>query len=229
MNKTLTYRMPDLTACQLAEVQEEFTGLLPGIERQARYVFRMVECVHERADRVADAVGLAWRNYLSVRTSDRWAEGMIRSITYYAIRSSQTGEGPHGRPPARCILARAGGRRPVRRLKINADLKKSNDIDPSQTIPAISGDCSASARRTGYFPEEIRSRADDPGALARLRIDWADFVERLHPHQVRVVRLAAEGLACGEIARILGIRPNSVSSVRYGMRLEWVDWHGIAY
>lgn len=48
----------------LADLHARFAAALPAVEARARSAFRRVQCPHDRADAVADAVLAAWRAFL---------------------------------------------------------------------------------------------------------------------------------------------------------------------
>jgi hypothetical protein len=45
-------------------LQNAFLRLLPKIQNHAQITFRHIPCAHQRADRMAEAVALAWKWFL---------------------------------------------------------------------------------------------------------------------------------------------------------------------
>ena len=73
-----------------------FATILPRIETHARVYFRGVQCPHQKADRIAETVALAWKWFLRLEARGKDATQFPSALASLAARAVRCGRGVCG-------------------------------------------------------------------------------------------------------------------------------------
>jgi hypothetical protein len=196
---TMSYAPPHRPKVVNAGVTSAFLGVLPRISAVARFAFRHVRCPDTRADRVAEAVALAWKKFLLIS-----ARG--KDPTTFATTLA-----------ARCCQAVRAGRRLVRaeRTKdVLSPVARARHGFRVATLPPREGVLGGPR----LPPDLADALSDDPKGRvpdrAAFRIDFPAWRAGLGRRQRRVLDALAAGGRTAEVAAAVRVSPGRVSQMR---------------
>ena len=179
-----------------------FVALLPRIERHARITFRHLGCPQGRDDAVAEAVALAWREYLRLVERGKDPAAFVSALAGYAARAVRRGRRVCGQEPGQEVLSpRAQARHgfAVRRLPEGPTTLNGSPLEEALLDNAVTPP-----------PEAAAFRIDFPAWLAT----WPERDRRL-----------IEGLGLGErtmaLAQQFGLTPGRISQKRCQYHDDW--------
>jgi hypothetical protein len=186
-----------------ADVHAAFLAHLPRIDAHAAFAVRYVRCPHERADRQAEVIALAWRSFVALT---RRGKDPTAFVTTLALRCSQAVKA--GRRLARADSAR-DVLSPVARRRHGftiTGLSRMSRLDP-RLAEALADNTKTPV------PEQAAFRADFPRWRARFgRRDRA------------VLDALAAGGRTTEVARRFGLSAGRVSQLRRAFAESWDDF-----
>jgi hypothetical protein len=199
--KPLLARDPDAPGVTAA-----FLAVLPRMVAVARFAFRHVRCPEARADRVAEAVALAWKKFLLLS-----ARG--KDPTTFATTLA-----------ARCCQAVRAGRRLVRAEKPKdvlspvARARHGFRVDRLPTRERVFGG--------PQLPDDLRDvLSDDPKGRvpdrAAFRIDFPAWRAGLGRRHRRILDALAAGGRTDEVAAEFKVSPDRVSRMRREFEQCW--------
>ncbi len=187
------------------DIQSAFLAELPRFAAHARYAFRHVKCPHERADRRAEALALAWRQF--VRLSRRGRDPS-RFVTTLALRCTQAVKA--GRRLVRSDSAR-DALSPVARVRHGFAVSGFDRLprrDPRLADALVDNSVTS-------VPDQAAFRVDFPrwraafGARDRAVLDALTASERT-----------------GEVARRFEVSPSRVGRLRSRFAAGWAAFQG---
>lgn len=79
-----------------------FLAHLPRFGRHARFAFRRVACPRNRADKVAEAVALAWKHFAELSTRGRKPEMFVSTLALRCAPAVKAGWRGASRPQRCC-------------------------------------------------------------------------------------------------------------------------------
>src|SRR5207253_2011318 len=82
-----------------------FLAHLHRFEAQARFAFRRVGCPEARADRVAEAIALAWRHFAALSARGRRPEQFVTTLALRCTQAVRAGRRLAGCEGARDVLS----------------------------------------------------------------------------------------------------------------------------
>jgi hypothetical protein len=191
-------------------VTTAFLGVLPRVAAVARFAFRHVRCPDTRADRVAEAVALAWKKFLLLS-----ARG--KDPTTFATT-----------PATRCCQSVRAGRRLVRAERskdVLSPVARTRHGFRVATLPqrerALGGP---------RLPDDLRDAlCDDPRGWApdraAFRIDFLAWRAGLGRRHRRVLDALAAGGRTAEVAAAFLVSPWRVSQMRREFEQSWKAFH----
>lgn len=75
-----------------------FLAHLPRFERRARFAFRRVRCPHDRAEKVAEAVALAWTHFAELSIRGKRPETFVTTLALRSAQAVKAGRRAASRP-----------------------------------------------------------------------------------------------------------------------------------
>jgi hypothetical protein len=191
-------------------VELAFLAVLPRVAAVARFAFRHVRCPETRADRVAEAVGLAWKKFvlLSARGKDPAAFPTTLAM--------------------RCCQAVRAGRRLVRAERTKDVLSPVAQARHAFRVERLPTRVKALGRPR-LPPDLADALADDPRGRvpdrAAFRIDFPAWRAGLGRKHRRVMDALAVGGRTDEVAAAVKVSPGRVSQMRRELAASWNAFH----
>jgi hypothetical protein len=90
---------------QSARLQSRFLTIKPRIETHARIYFRGIRCFHEKADRIAETVALAWKWFKRMAKRGKDATQFPSVLATYAAKAVKSGRRIAGQLKTRDVMS----------------------------------------------------------------------------------------------------------------------------
>jgi hypothetical protein len=195
---------------ETAIVTELFLVHLPRFVAHARIAFRRVICPQTRDDRVAEAIALAWKHFVTLSARGRRPEAFVTTLALRCTQAVKAGRELVGNEGGRDVLS------PVAQVRHEFAVGRLPEAERvhSHQLPAELAEALADNTRSAV-PEQAAFRVNFPRWRASLR-------ER--------DRAVLDALAAGErgqeVARRFGISPTRVSQLRREFQAGWAAFEG---
>ena len=186
------------------QVHARFLALLPRLQTHAAITVRHVRCPHARAERIAEAIALAWAWFVRLHARGSDAGRFAAGFATLAARAAACGRRCCGQEPARDVLSPAAQRR------------------HRFAVEPLRSEAVAARHRPKAFAERL---ADDrktpvPDQVA-FRIDWPAFFESLSPRDRDLATFLALGHSATTAAGRFGVTVGRVSQLRRQWNCAW--------
>jgi hypothetical protein len=182
-------------------VHESFLVLLPQIERHARIYFRQIACPSLRNDRIAEAVGLAWKWHgrLLEQGKDVFAFPVVFSLMVgRAVKS---------------------GRRLCGQEKVADAMSSIAQQRRSFTVSSLP---QGSSLEGNVFDEALRDNTQSTVPdQAAFRIDFCAWQKSLTWRERAIVQQLALGHTATEVASRFGVSAGRISQLRRHFHDGW--------
>ena len=197
-----------LSPTTLNTAQRQFENALPQIQRSLKYHFRRWPR-RLRAEALEDALAACWHAWVGLvrRGQDPVVVGPT-GIAYYAARYTKAGRrlgcGPCGRSHVDIFDRRTQHRLGLRIVSVDHD-----------------GRWDLGTGSDAWRERLIEDRRAGPADTAAIRIDVADWLDRLPPRKRTVPQVLALGEATVPRHEALGVTPGAVSQTRAWLHENW--------
>lgn len=178
-----------------------FATILPRIETHARVYFRGVRCPHQKADRVADTVALAWQWFLRLDARGKDATEFPSALASLAARA------------VRC------GRRVCGQLKSKDAMNELTQARQGFTVGTLPTRSTLEANP--LFEALQDNRQTPPDEQAAFRLDFPAWQHTRTERDRRVITKLAMGERTGRVAEMFGLSPARVSQLRSDFKADW--------
>jgi hypothetical protein len=179
---------------------------LPRIERHARITFRHLGCPQGRDDAVAEAVALAWREYLRLLERGKDPAEFVSKFADYAARAVRRGRRVCGQEAGQEVLSpRAQARHgfAVRRLP------QQTTLDGSPLEEAL-----------------LDNAITPPPEAAAFRIDFPAWLATWPERDRRLIEALGLGERTMALADQFGLTPGRISQKRRQYHSDWERFCG---
>jgi hypothetical protein len=186
-----------------ADVHAAFLAHLPRIDAHAAFAVRYVPCPHERADRRAEVIALAWRTFVALTRRGEDPAGFISTLALRSSQAVRAGRRLTRAESARDVLS------PVARRRhgfLVAGLGVTSRLDP---------------RLAEALADDTRTPVPDQAAF---RADYPRWRARFGRRDRQVLDALAAGGRTGEVARRFGLSAGRVSQLRRAFAANWDDF-----
>ena len=184
----------------LQEVQSQFVAFLPELSGRLSSRFRHRD-PEAKADAIAEGLGLAWKMYLSARTSGKAVT--VGNLGFFAGRLVVSGRKVAGSSSTDAL---AEGTLARRRMPAHVSLDALDDACPIFCL--VFGD-----RRWRWPILDYVAPS----------MDWAAFEGRCSRRDRQIIHMKKAGWRQTEIASNLGISPPAVNQRLRSLRLRWQE------
>jgi hypothetical protein len=180
-----------------ADPSTQFVSRLPELEDLAAGHFHYLD-PDAREEAVQNSVVLAYRCWRRLVERGRDADGLLKSVLWWACKHTRQGRQAGGRARAkpRCVLDYA------RRRKRGVVIQRGIDLN--------------------YF---IGQSASVPEIVA-FRLDTPSFLGTLSERDQQIARDLATGTGTKEVAEKYGVTPAAISQFRTRFRRKYDAFHG---
>ncbi len=175
--------------------------IYPCVHKHARIYFRHVPCPDQRADRIAECIGLAWKWFVRLVHKGQDARRYAVSLARYATRAVHSGRRVVGQERAVDVLS------PVPQQRHHFAVGKLPDFS------TLGGNPLAEALHDNTLspvPDQVAFRLDFPAWLVTLGRRNRDLVEDM-----------ALGHRTRELARKYHVSAGRISQLRRFFQCDW--------
>jgi hypothetical protein len=180
--------------------------ILPRVQQHAHISVRHDKCRHRRADRVAEAIGLAWMWFLRLAEKGKDATCFPTALASYAIRAVRQGSRVAGQERAHDVLS------PVAQQRHHFGVSKLPDFSTLNGSPLEEA---LHDNTVSPVPEQVVFRLDFPA--------WLDTLGQRS-------RALVEDLALGhrtlDLADKYRVTPGRISQMRRSFEHDWTLFCG---
>jgi DNA-directed RNA polymerase specialized sigma24 family protein len=187
-------------------VTTTFLKHLPRFEAHARFAFRRLGCPHDRADRVAETIGLAWRHFAALSRRGKKPEEFVTTLALRCSQAVKAGRRLVGCETGHDILSPVAQVRHSVRVTRLPDYDRESDRHP---LPGALADALTDNTRSAV-PEQAAFRVDFPRWRASLRRRDRKILDAL-----------AEGERTADAARRFKLSPGRISQLRREFEDGW--------
>ena len=183
-----------------------FLAILPRIETHAKIYFRDIRCPHLKADRIAEAIALAWKWFLRLEETGKDATQFISAIATFAAKAVCSGRRLAGMEKAKDVM------NPRTQRRHGFTVEKLPDVSMLTTNPLSE----ALADNTVTPPPDA----------AAFRVDFPEWMGSLHDRDRRIAESLMVGDRTQETARRFRLSQARVSQLRREFCHDWARFHG---
>jgi DNA-directed RNA polymerase specialized sigma24 family protein len=184
-----------------------FLALLPRIERHARIAFRHLGCPQGRDDAVAEAVALAWREYLRLVERGKDPAQFVSTFASYAARAVWRGRRVCGQEAGHEVLSpRAQARHGFAVLGLPAG---PSTLEGSPLEEAL-----------------LDNLVTPPPEAAAFRIDFPAWLATWPERDRRLIEALGLGERTSALADQFGLTPGRISQKRREYHGDWERFCG---
>jgi hypothetical protein len=112
---TVTSDDREMSTLDTKIVTASFLAQLPRFLARARFAFRRVACPQTRADRVAEALALAWKHFVTLSQRGKRPEAFVTTLALRCTQAVKAGTSSMRSPPASGPRTRPSGSSTARR------------------------------------------------------------------------------------------------------------------
>jgi hypothetical protein len=200
-------------------VHAAFLSFLPRIERHARICFRHITCPDTKADKVAEAVALAYQWFLRLYERGRDASEFPSALARYAATAVQHGRRVCGMDKAGDVLSpRAQQRHGFRLERLPAATAVSLETPYASPL---------GQRRWDEFEERLTDNTiTPPPDQAQFRIDFPAWLQTLTARERRLIKAMARNERTKDLSRQFELSPGRISQLRREFAQGWKRFIG---
>ncbi len=190
----------------LAQLHRQFEAVLHRITRHARVVFRYVKCWHTREDKIAEAVGHAWKWIQQLHDLNREWWRFVTRLADYACKAVKS-----GRKVAGCITLR-DVMNEINQARKGYVICKLPDISTESSNPL-----------SDALADNTVSEVPDQAAF---RIDYPAWRRRFGRRDRRMIDTMTLGHRTKDLAQKFKISEGRISQKRREYQDDWHQFHG---
>ena len=187
-----------------------FLEQLPRFRAHAAFAFRRVACPEARADRVAEAVALAFMHFAALYLRGKNPEAFVTTLALRCTQAVKAGRRLAGSEAAKDVLS------PVAQVRHGFAVGR---------LPDRAGSPSPGGRPDEFadaLADDARTPVPDQAAF---RIDFPRWRSTFRHRDRAVLDALAGGGRTGEVAAAFGISPGRVSQLRRAFEISWAAFH----
>jgi hypothetical protein len=200
-------------------LQAAFLAIVPRIERHASMYFRDVKCPNKKADRVAEAVALAWKWYR--RLAERGKDASTFPAVFAALvsRAVRSGRRICGQERAKDVMSPVAQQRHGFRVE---HLPSSTRTDYEAMYAKPRGQQIQDA-----FEQRLQDNTVTPVPdQAAFRIDFPRWLSSLTARERRIVRAMIGNEHTKDLSRQFAVSPGRISQLRRQFEQGWSRFSG---
>jgi hypothetical protein len=196
-------------------LQTRFLALLPKIERCARFYFRHITCSAQRADRIAETVGVCWKWFVSLAERGRDAAEFVTTLVALAARAVNSGRRVCKQESAVDVMSNVAQHR-------NDFKVESLPISTRRSQEDIYAVVKGQEELDAYEERLHDNTVTPPPDAAAFRIDFPRFLGDMPERDCALAMFLSLGHSAKAAARKFGLSPGRVTQLRQ----RWhEDWH----
>jgi hypothetical protein len=201
-------------------LQESFVAeLLPRVELHARISFRHVRCADQRADKINEAVALAWKWFVRLVERKKDVSTFPMAFTFLVVKAVNGGRRVTGMERAKDVMNPLTQRRHGFQVE---PLPTSTRTSVAELYSKPHGQ-----QQVDAFEEILKDDSTTPVPdQAAFRIDWPRFFRSLPKRDRRLARFLAMGNSGKDAANKFHLSQGRVTQLRQRWCREWRAFQG---
>ena len=200
-------------------LHETFLALLPKIETHAKISFRHIRCASTKADKVAEAVALAWNWFLRLHERGKDINDFRMVFTFLVVKAVKSGRRVTGTESIKDALSERAQRR--HRFKVEAlptSTRASHEARFSKPHAQVEQD---------ILEERLRDNvATPPPDAAAFRIDFPQWRSGQSERDRKLIDLLMLDTRTQDVAKKFAVSSGRVSQKRRQLHDDWQRFHG---
>ena len=201
----------------LRELHNAFMSLLPKIQKHAQITFRHIPCAHQRADRMAESVALAWKWFLRLDELGKDVNQFPMVFIYLVVKGVRSGRRLAGQERLRDILSKMA--------QVRNDFWVESLSESSEPVMETMAGPQGSMRRVVKESLQANTHTSIPEQVA-FRLDWHQFFRSLPARDRRMVKFLSVGHRPERAALQFGVSRTRVSQLRKKWYRQWRAFRG---
>jgi hypothetical protein len=195
-------------------VHAAFLALLPRIELHARIFFRHITCADTKAEKVAEAVALAYQWFVRLTQRGKDASQFPSVLARYAASAVKHGRRLCGQDKAGDVLSpRAQQQHGFRVERLPAANATPLEILYGSPL---------GQRKWDEFEERLADNTiTPPPDQAQFRIDFAAWLQTLTARERRLIKAMARNERTKDLSRQVELSPGRISQLRREFARGW--------
>ena len=196
----------------LSGLQHAFMCLLPKIQKHAQITFRHLACAHQRADRMAESVALAWKWFLRLHELGKDVNQFPMVFIYLVVKGVRSGRRLAGQERLRDILSKVA--------QVRNDFLVESLSEGSEPVMETMAGPHGSMRHVVKESLQANTHTSIPEQVA-FRLDWHQFFRSLPARDRRMVAFLSLGHRPEKAAVRFGLSRARVSQLRKCWHHQW--------
>ena len=201
------------------ELHVVFLTLVPKIETHARITFSYLKCVSKKADKIAEAVALAWKWFVRLHERGKNAMEFPMAFTVRVVRAIASGRRLVGAEPVTDVMSMTA------RWKhgVSVTLFPHTNAVPIQDLhgdPHGQETCDALEER---LADDAQTPVPDQAAF---RIDFPEWLRTLTLRERTMAKAMMRDERTNDLSRKFGVTPGRISQIRGDLKKSWVGFCG---
>jgi hypothetical protein len=180
-------------------VTDLFVAHLPRFVAHARFAFRRVACPEARADRVAEALALAWKHFVALARRGKRPERFVTTLALRCTQAVKAGRRMAGSERGRDVLS------PVARVRHGFSVARLPDRDRAVDRHPLPGELAEA------LDDNTRSPVPEQAAF---RLDFPRWRASRRRRDRKVLDVLAAGERTEDVARRFRISPGRVTGLQ---------------
>jgi len=198
----------------LRTLQAKFLALLPKIERCARFYFRQITCSAQRADRVAETIGVCWKWFVRLAERGRDAAEFVTTLVALAARAVKSGRRVGKQESAVDVMSHVA----QHRHGFNVE---SLPISTRTSQESIYGLVRGQEELDAYEERLTDNMVTPPPDAAAFRIDFPNFLGSMSERDRALAMYLSLGHSATKAADKFGLSPGRVTQLRQKWQKNW--------
>jgi len=191
-----------------------FLELLPRLQTHAEISFRHVRCPQARAEKIAEAVALAWRWFLRLKEQGRDVNQFIVTFCRLVVRAVRSGRKITSMHKSKDVLNELAQQRFGFKVE---RLPASNSCPHESLYSDVSGQ-----EKHDAYEERLQENMVTPiPEQVAFRLDWPRFLASLTRRDQEMAHFLSLGNSNKHASRKFGLTPGRVTQLRQQWLREW--------
>lgn len=217
--RTTNVASPSNQSPSIEQLQAQFLDLLPRIQTHASICFGYFRCPHQRADKIAETVALAWKSYLRLIEKGKDINQFLTTFTFMVARSVKCGRHLAGMMKSKDVM----NPQTQKRIGFKVEpLFESARACYEKLLGRVDGQKQHDAAEERLQDNRITPVPDQ----AAFRIDFPQWCRSRCYRDRQIIDSMLLDERTLDLSRRFGISPGRVSQLRREYHDDWRRFHG---
>jgi hypothetical protein len=201
------------------DLHAAFLALVPKIEKHTRSAFKYLKCANERADKVAEAIALAWKRF--VRLHERGKDVATFPVVFAILiaRAVASGRRIAGAEPVNDVMSQTAQRKHGFSV---TEFSDSNSVPSHELLSDPHAQKTLDALEERLTDNTLTPVPDQ----AAFRIDFREWLRTLSTRERTMAHAMMRDERTNDLSKKFGVSAGRVSQVRGKLRMEWAKFCG---